>query len=107
MVQRQLVKDHIRQSILDAAASLLISRGDSTIMAELADAAGVGRATLYRYFSSREELMSALASAAIDDASARLDAADLERRAGHRGACSNLSRHFGLRCQVRIHPHGA
>jgi len=50
VVQRQLVKDHIRQSILDAAAELLIARGDSAIMAELADAAGIGRATLYRYF---------------------------------------------------------
>jgi TetR/AcrR family transcriptional repressor of mexCD-oprJ operon len=78
VVQRQLVKDHIRQSILDAAAELLISRGDSAIMAELADAAGIGRATLYRYFSTREELMIALSQAAIDDASARIEAADLE-----------------------------
>jgi TetR/AcrR family transcriptional repressor of mexCD-oprJ operon len=78
VVQRQLVKDSIRQSILDAAAELLSTRGDSAIMAELADAAGIGRATLYRYFSTREELMSALAQAAIDDASARLVSADLE-----------------------------
>jgi len=78
MVQRQLVKDHIRQAILDAAAALLLERGDSAIMAELADAAGIGRATLYRYFSTREELMSALASAALDDASSRLEAADLD-----------------------------
>jgi TetR/AcrR family transcriptional regulator, mexCD-oprJ operon repressor len=79
VAQRQVVKDHIRQSILDAATTLLITRGDSAIMSELADAAGVGRATLYRYFSTREELMSALANAAIDDASARLEAADLDR----------------------------
>lgn len=78
MAQRQLVKDHIRQSILDAAADLLITRGDTAIMADLANAAGIGRATLYRYFSTREELMSALSHAAIDDASARLEAADLE-----------------------------
>jgi TetR/AcrR family transcriptional regulator, mexCD-oprJ operon repressor len=78
VAQRQVVKDHIRQSILDAAATLLSSQGDSAIMSELADAAGVGRATLYRYFSTREELMTALAHAAIDDISTRLGAADLE-----------------------------
>jgi AcrR family transcriptional regulator len=78
MAQGQLVKDHIRQAILDAAATLIVDRGDSAIMADVAEAAGIGRATLYRYFSTREDLLLALATAAIDDASARLVAADLE-----------------------------
>jgi AcrR family transcriptional regulator len=47
-------------------------------MADVAEGAGVGRATLYRYFSSRDELLRALSAAAVEETSARLQAADLE-----------------------------
>jgi len=47
-------------------------------MADVAAGAGVGRATLYRYFSSREELLRALSAAAVEETSARLQGADLE-----------------------------
>jgi TetR/AcrR family transcriptional regulator, mexCD-oprJ operon repressor len=36
-------------------------------------AAGVARGTLYRYFPSREQLLTALGEAAIDAIAARLD----------------------------------
>jgi AcrR family transcriptional regulator len=48
-------------------------------MADVAAAAGVSRATLYRYYPHREALLDALSSQAIADAAARLADAGLER----------------------------
>src|ERR1700683_663638 len=78
MAQAQKVRDHVSAAILDAAASVIAEHGEAASMADVAEAAGVGRATLYRYFASREDLMRALVKAAIDDASGRLVDADLE-----------------------------
>ena len=72
------VRDRTRSAILDAAATVIAERHGSTSMADVATAAGISRATLYRYFASKEELLRALAGVAIDDVSARLCAADLE-----------------------------
>jgi TetR/AcrR family transcriptional repressor of mexCD-oprJ operon len=68
-----------RTAILDAAARVLSERGTSANMVDVAAAAGVGRATLYRHFPDREELLDALASHAIADSAARLADAGLER----------------------------
>jgi AcrR family transcriptional regulator len=78
MPQSQKIRTQVSLAILDAAASVIAEQGESASMADVAAAAGVGRATLYRYFESREDLMRALASAAIDDLDARLREADLE-----------------------------
>jgi AcrR family transcriptional regulator len=48
-------------------------------MAEVAAAAGVSRATLYRYYPSRETLLEALAAQALAEAGARIADAGLER----------------------------
>lgn len=48
-------------------------------MADVAAAAGVSRATLYRYYPHREALLDALAGQALADAAARLTDAGLER----------------------------
>jgi len=48
-----------RSAILDAAARALGRRSDAA-MAEIADEAGVGRATLYRHFPTREDLLAAI-----------------------------------------------
>ena len=48
-------------------------------MADVAAAAGVSRATLYRYYPHREALLDALAGQALADAAARLADAGLER----------------------------
>jgi AcrR family transcriptional regulator len=70
--------DRTRRAILDAAARVLGQRSDAG-MADIAEEAGVGRATLYRHFPTREsliqgvqdagsaELVAAFASAGLDE----------------------------------------
>src|SRR5438874_2107056 len=73
--------DRTAAAILDAAAHALSEHGQSANMADVAAAAGVSRATLYRYYPDREALLDALASHALADAATRLADAGLERAA--------------------------
>jgi TetR/AcrR family transcriptional regulator, mexCD-oprJ operon repressor len=65
-------------AILETAAHLLADRPEAS-MGELAAAAGVGRATLYRHFPTREALLVALASEAHQELVARITDASLDR----------------------------
>ena len=49
-----------RTQILDAAEDLLVERGLDASIAEIADAAGVAKGTVYLYFASRDDLLAAL-----------------------------------------------
>ena len=60
--------DRTAAAILDAAAHVLSEPGGSSNMADVAAAAGVSRATLYRYFPHREALLEALSAQALADA---------------------------------------
>lgn len=71
--------DRTAAAILDAAAHVLSEHGAGSNMAEVAAAAGVSRATLYRYFPHREALLDALAAQALADGAAHLADAGLER----------------------------
>lgn len=71
--------DRTATAILDAATHLLAERGSSASMSDVARTAGVGRATLYRYFESREALLAALSHRAVADAAAQIGAAGLEQ----------------------------
>jgi len=71
--------DRTATAILDAAAHVFSEQGSSASMADVAEGAGVSRATLYRYFPHREELLAALAAHALADAAARIADAGLER----------------------------
>src|SRR5215471_3183324 len=71
--------DRTAAAIIDAAAHVFADRGSSASMGEVAEAAGVSRATLYRYYPSREALLESLAAHALADAGARLADAGLER----------------------------
>ncbi len=56
-----------RDKILDIATEVLIANGGAS-MHDIAIAAGIGRTTLHRHFSSRAALMRALLDAALDAA---------------------------------------
>ncbi|MEM9838899.1 MAG: helix-turn-helix domain-containing protein [Pseudomonadota bacterium] len=55
-----------RDAIVDAAFDIF-SRDPSASLAEVAQRAGVGRATLHRHFAGRDELVRALALIAIEE----------------------------------------
>jgi AcrR family transcriptional regulator len=57
----ETIRDHrreVREAILDAAASLVVEQGLLAVtMARIADDAGIGRATLYKYFPDVESIL--------------------------------------------------
>ncbi|MDZ4769569.1 MAG: TetR/AcrR family transcriptional regulator [Chloroflexota bacterium] len=72
-------KDARRTELLNAATELLATKPTATL-AEVADHAGIGKATLHRYFASRDDLMLALGMLALDTvAHAIRDASQPER----------------------------
>src|SRR3954471_11600722 len=77
-------------AILDAAARCF-SAGSDVSMTEIAQAAGVGRVTLYAHFPSREALLGELMERNVAAAALALDSADLD----HGPADQALSRLIG------------
>src|ERR1700682_1551484 len=71
--------DRTAPAILDAAARVLSEQGTAANLADVAAAAGVSRATLYRYYPNRKALLAALAAHALTEFGDRLNAAGLER----------------------------
>jgi len=78
MTKSMAVQERVAETILDVAADLLAAGGKPPSMADVAAAAGVSRATLYRYFPTREQLLQALTSAGLNEAATRLAGADLD-----------------------------
>lgn len=94
VVRHPVLHDRIAAGILDTAAAVLADRqGETVSMAEIAEAAGVGRATLYRYFPNRDALITGLTRAAIDELSERVADADVAT-AGAITALTRLTRGF-------------
>jgi AcrR family transcriptional regulator len=53
-------RQEVREAILDATGSLVQSRGLLAVtMSDIAEATGIGRATLYKYFPDVETILSA------------------------------------------------
>jgi len=82
---RPALQQRVVDAILEAAAGVIAARGDSASMGDVAAAAGVARATLYRYFPNRQALLDELAALAVADAEERLVAARLEEVATDEG----------------------
>ncbi len=78
MARSTAIHDRVAEVILDAAADLLARGGEPPTMSEVAAAAGVARATLYRHFPTREQLLQALSASARDATATRLAEADLD-----------------------------
>jgi TetR/AcrR family transcriptional repressor of mexCD-oprJ operon len=68
----------VSAAILEAAAAVFVEHGEQMSMAEVAAAAGMARATVYRYFPNREALFEALGQFAVAEAGERLQAGRLE-----------------------------
>lgn len=75
---RPALQRRVASAILEAAAQTLAHRGSEASMTDVAAAAGVARATVYRYFPKRQVLLDELAAVAVADAGARLVAARLD-----------------------------
>ncbi|MFD0969940.1 TetR/AcrR family transcriptional regulator [Plantactinospora endophytica] len=67
-----------RRAILDAAITVL-SQHSSASLGDVADAAGVGRTTLHRYFPERADLLTALSADVLAQIDAAAERAQLDR----------------------------
>ena len=76
--RRQALQQRIAGAIVEAAARILVRGGDRTSMHDVAAEAGVARATLYRYFPSRQALVEEVGRRAATDAGTRLSSARLD-----------------------------
>jgi AcrR family transcriptional regulator len=72
------LQQRVAAAILDGAARLIAVEGERASMNDVAAAAGVARATVYRYFPNRETLLDELARTAVGEVEARLASANVD-----------------------------
>jgi TetR/AcrR family transcriptional repressor of mexCD-oprJ operon len=77
MARPETAPERTRALILDAAARVLGRRPDAA-MADIADQAGVGRATLYRHFPTREALLHGVTDVGTSELADGIEAAKLD-----------------------------
>ena len=75
---RSGLRERVASAIVEAAAAVFAERGDAASMSDVAGAASVARATVYRYFPSREALLETLGSVAVEEAGRGLAAARVD-----------------------------
>ena len=105
---RPALQQRVAEAILDGAARLFASEGDHASMNEVAEAAGVARATVYRYFPNREALLDELAQTAVRDVDMRLASARIDAVPPEEGveravrALVDYFRDLGVACFARF-----
>ncbi len=77
-VRKPALQERVSAAIIQAAARTLAQEGDRASMSDVAAEAGVARATLYRYFPSRQALVEEVGRLAASDAGERLRSARLD-----------------------------
>jgi TetR/AcrR family transcriptional regulator, mexCD-oprJ operon repressor len=70
------LQDQTANVILEHAARVLAEHRDAASLADIAQAAGIARSTLYRYFPNRDALGQALAHRAAEELQARIQEAE-------------------------------
>jgi AcrR family transcriptional regulator len=74
MAPRLVDREQKRRELIDAALRVFVERGfAATKVADIASAAGVGKGTLYEYFSAKEELFFAVVEGVHARTVARVD----------------------------------
>lgn len=63
--RRSAVRRDVKAALLDAAVEVLVA-DPSASLAEVAEAAGIGRTTLHKHYATRDDLLRAVAHRAID-----------------------------------------
>jgi AcrR family transcriptional regulator len=100
----------VASAILEGAAQLFAAQGDQASMNDVAAAAGVARATVYRYFPNRQALVEELARSAVSEADARLAAARIDEVSPEEGiaravrALVDVGDAFVLLARERVRP---
>lgn len=79
------LQQRVAAAILDGAAEIFALQGEQASMNDVAEAAGVARATVYRYFPNREALLAELALVAVNDVAGRLASARIDEVAPEEG----------------------
>jgi AcrR family transcriptional regulator len=77
-IKRRADAERNLRRIIEAATALLAINRDAS-MAEIAEASGLVRATLYRHFPTRDDLLREIYSAALEDALEAIVAVDPDR----------------------------
>jgi TetR/AcrR family transcriptional regulator, mexCD-oprJ operon repressor len=72
------LQERVAAAILEAAARVLADAGEQASMSDVAAAAGVARATVYRYFGTRAVLLEELARLAVARAGERMASARVD-----------------------------
>ena len=75
------IRKSVRDAIVQAAVETLGASPDASI-SQVADAAGVGRATLHRYFSNRDALINAIALESVRETNEAVASVDTENLDG-------------------------